>query len=212
MKHEVPDTFWITAPSGAGKTLVANELAARLGAPIVTDAAEMLALNRQDTSHKHHVHPNGDEAFLLTSSRHYDGVVQRLCSALVSRPPGKVIVELARGVGDNQAVDPSYKRLLGLIPSAMFARSAFVYVQAGFDQRTERNMGRRRRNFSDGLVAQSFFVPVAAMEGFYRRDDFMAVRNRFPCPTHVINNERMSLQGLRQQIDVLAARLGGSHG
>lgn len=205
MRHIV----WVTAPSGAGKTEVLKRLADHFsGYDILSDAEEMLKLNKQDVQHEHHVHPNGGEEFLLTSTRHFDGAVRNLSDILRERSDEELIfVELARGKGDMAHIDPSYNRLLQLLPEDIFDRSVFVYVETSHRERMMRNAPRRVENFNDNIKDESFRVPVDAMNGFYKYDDFTEVKDKIPCPVFVIENGDISLQELDERIMETARKI-----
>lgn len=203
--------IWVTAPSGAGKTFIINELAQYTpDSLILSDAAEILRLNKLDTSHAHHIHPDDGEAFLLTSTYHFDEAVRNICNQLSKIASDKpVLVELARGKGQYRDIDPSYNRLLELIPPSIMSKSVMVYVRASYAERVVRNNKRRVTNFNHDLIASSFFVPEQAMEGFYEVDDFLTLQkqNSFSCPTYVIENNT-SVDELREQVSVVADQLG----
>lgn len=201
--------IWITAPSGAGKTIVLNELSKYFsGSRLFTDAAEMIALNKADTEHLYHIQPFNDERFILTSTYHFDQAVKNLCDIMATVPKDEIVfIELARGTGDSQTVDPSYVRLLSLIPRTIFERSVFIHIKADYLRRTYRNKHRKIAGFEENINEQSFFVPKEAMDAFYRHDDFSVVSNSFPCPVFSIDNNNMSKKELGSQIEVLSTKL-----
>lgn len=198
----IRNILWVTGPSAAGKTFVLNKLSGLLSNSIVlTDAAEMLFLNDLDTGHQHHIHPDGKEGFLLTSTYHFDESVRRISKKLLEKPEDQMaLVELARGLGDYTNIDLSYARLLGLIPETVFERSSFLYIQASWEERIARNVERRTFGYAQYLERQSFYVPVEAMEGFFRKDDFNEVKDRFPCPVYILENNGITPVELEKRI------------
>jgi hypothetical protein len=172
----------------------------------LADATEILELNKYDTEHVHHVHPRNDEAFLLTSSHHFDQAVVKLSQKLLTdRREGFVtFVELARGIGENAEVDVSYERLVKLIPSELFTRSVFIYIRADTVKRMQRNRLRKRVNYAENIGAESFFVPERAMDEFFKNDDFLDRETLWPCPVYRIENKDAYLDEYKQQLQDLA--------
>jgi hypothetical protein len=203
---------WITAPAGAGKTEVLHRLRSHFPASdVISDAQETLVLNRSDTRHEHHTHPHGDDRFLLTSTKHFDGAVKRVVTKLQNTPPDRLVfVELSRGKGNLKHIDTSYAHFLELVPVSIFDRSLFIYIEADSKKRMDRNDRRPATDFAALAKEVSFQVPPAAMKGFYAYDDFAEVRSRFPCPVFVIRNGDISLAGLDREVAAVAARIDQS--
>jgi len=201
--------IWVTAPSGAGKTIVLNELLKYFNnSQVLTDAAEMLALNKQDKEHLYHIHPFDDERFVLTSTHHFDQAVKNICNILANMTKDKIIlVELARGTGDSRTVDSSYRRLLALIPKTVFENSVFIHIEVSYNQRIYRNNLRKIAGFSQNINEQSFSVPEEAMNSFYRSDDFSAMSSLYPCPIFILDNDNIPKEELTSKIKALSTRL-----
>lgn len=197
MSEEMKRTIiWVTAPAAAGKTTAINELTKYLKPRrILTDAGEILALNERDINHVHHIHPNNDEGFLLTSSHHFDQAVRQLSQKLLSNevPSEITLVELARGVGENPNINVSYRRLLALIPPEVFARSIFVYIKSSNSRRQQRNLQRKKVNYAQNIESESFFVPPKAMQDFFIEDDFETHKSKWPCPVYMVENDDVTL-------------------
>lgn len=195
--------IWVTGTSASGKTSVIRQLLDKFPeGQILSDAREMLILNEEDVDHRHHIHPGGGEGFLLTSSYHFDESVRRIANRLNALDPNTLaIVEIARGQGDKNDIDLSYRRFLELVPANIFDKSVVLYTQATWETRSIRNTGRRTASYARNVERQSFYVPADAMESFFRTDDFEQVRELFPCPVYIINNENVSEDELIQQLD-----------
>lgn len=199
--------IWVTAPAAAGKTTAIRELAKQLQpAQILSDGEEILSLNKDDKEHAYHTHPGHDEAFLLTSSYHFDQAVIRI-SQRATTETSITLVELARGVGESTDVDVSYKRLLRLIPSDIFDRSVFVYIKSNRSKRLQRNLHRKKENFAENIKSESFFVPQKAMRDFFIEDDFEMYKDTWPCPVFIIENKDVSLLEYKKHLRRLAETL-----
>lgn len=195
--------IWVTGTSASGKTSVIRQLLEKFPeGQILSDAREMLMLNEEDINHQHHIHPNGGEGFFLTTSHHFDESVRRIANRLnILDPNTLAIVEIARGQGDKEDIDLSYRRFLELVPAKVFDKSVVLYTYATWETRSIRNAGRRTTSYARNVERQSFYVPPDAMESFFRTDDLEQVRELFPCPVYTINNENVSENELRQQVD-----------
>lgn len=194
--------IWVTGPSAAGKTVVIDELKKIvMDCEIYTDGAEILYLNSLDINHLHHIHPDGNEGFLLTSNFHFDESIRQLVKKLKDVPEDKkVLVELARGVGNNSEIDLSYSRFIDLVDEEIMGRSVLLYLKSGWEQRLERNKERRVYRIGHDLNKKSFYVPMSAMEGFFRGDDFDKMRSKLNCPVYVLDNQHTNEDELRKKV------------
>lgn len=206
----VRNIIWVTAPSGAGKTVVANELHRHFpGSTVLADAEEMIRLNKIDKNHQYHIHPYNDERFLLTSTHHFDGAVVGICAKLQLKKykNGLVIVELARGYGDLEIANPSYARLIAILPDEIMNRSIFIHVDTPYSVRVERNEKRKKAGFLENTLKESFHVPRQAMEAFYRNDDFLEYQSNFRCPTFNFSNIDVEKSIFDEAVDKIVAEL-----
>ena len=208
------DIIWITGPAATGKTFVINQLINYfLNNIILTDATEMLYLNKIDDSHSHHIHPGNNEGFLLTSSYHFDESVKRIYRKLLNKSnTSTVLVELARGMGDFVHIDLSYRRFISLLPKQIFNRSIILYVRTNWEKRLVRNLERGKLAFPQKVESQSFHVPIEAMEGFFKKDDFDVVKDSISCPIYILNNESNTKIDLKEKIKDIALTIKHKYG
>lgn len=197
--------IWVTGSAASGKTTFIEYFTQKFEFPyfLLTDAQEMLELNELDSEHKHHIHPKGEEGFLLTSNYHFDESIRRLVAKSEKELERFLIIEVARGKGSNLQIDLSFKRFLELVSPDIWNRSILIYLKASLDTRKARNDKRRKNNFASGVERESFYVPSNALEQFFLEDDFEEVRDTIPCPLYVVNNgnlERDQLQSIAENV------------
>lgn len=196
---------WVTGSAASGKTTFISLLTKKLQIfhKVLTDAQEMLELNKLDIGHKHHTHPKGEEGFLLTSSYHFDESIRRIVDQITQEKEMFFIIEIARGVGTNAKIDLTFRRFIELIPSDVWSRSVLVYFNTPVNIRKDRNNLRRRVGFGSDIRRESFYVPSSAMEQFFLEDDFEKVKDKVDCPIVNVSNIDLTKKELRSAADFL---------